>query len=186
MKNNKKNIPIAYLVTFRCYATWFHGDKRLSVDPKHNVFGTPRIKENSGLEKAMKDGCIEDKFIMNPQHRETVLQSIIDTCEYNRWYLHAAHVRSNHAHIVLRSDLTGKETRTRIKIYATKYLKRNHIDLSQRKNFWSEEGSAKEIWRPESLFPTMYYVIEEQGGKRMALYYEKEYDEIDRSSYFIF
>jgi len=185
MKKINIDTPCAYFLTFRTYATWLHGDTRLSVDPEHNVYGTPRIKENPNLEKVMRSECLEDKFIMNAKHRKTVLESIIDTCEYNHWHLHAAHVRSNHAHIVLRSDMAGKLTRTRIKIYATKFLKRDHSELTQRKNFWSEGGSAKEIWRPEFLFPTMHYVIEEQGEK-MALYYEKEYDEIDRSGFFMF
>ncbi len=183
MKNIKKDIPIAYFLTFRTYATWLHGDSRLSVDPLHNIFGTPRIKANPHLQVAMRKACAENEFIMNVAQRETVLQSIIDTCDYNHWYLHAAHVRTNHVHIVLRSDMPGKMARTRIKIYATKHLKNNHIDISQRKNFWAEGGSAKEIWRPEFLFPTMHYVIEEQG-KKMALYYDKEYDEMGRANYF--
>jgi hypothetical protein len=34
--------PLAYLITFRCYGTWVHGDDRGSMDRKHNIYRTPR------------------------------------------------------------------------------------------------------------------------------------------------
>jgi hypothetical protein len=33
---NDDHIPLAYLITFRCYGTWLHGDSRGSVDRFHN------------------------------------------------------------------------------------------------------------------------------------------------------
>jgi hypothetical protein len=29
---NDRDIPLAYLTTFRCYGTWLHGDDRGSVE----------------------------------------------------------------------------------------------------------------------------------------------------------
>lgn len=46
-----EHIPMAYLVTFRAYGTWLHGDKRGSVDRFHNRFGTPRIAHNERWRK---------------------------------------------------------------------------------------------------------------------------------------
>jgi hypothetical protein len=43
--------PLAYLITFRSYGTWLHGDPRGSVDRFHNVYGTPRLPPNSQREK---------------------------------------------------------------------------------------------------------------------------------------
>ncbi len=34
--------PLAYLISFRCYGTWVHGDTRRSVDRKQNAYGTPK------------------------------------------------------------------------------------------------------------------------------------------------
>ena len=39
--------PLAYLITFRCYGTWLHGDERGSMDRTHNVFGAPKIAANA-------------------------------------------------------------------------------------------------------------------------------------------
>lgn len=38
--------PLGYLITFRTYGTWLHGDKRGSVDRFHNRFGSPRLPHN--------------------------------------------------------------------------------------------------------------------------------------------
>ena len=35
-----ERIPLGYLITFRGYGTWLHGDRRGSVDRFHNRFGT--------------------------------------------------------------------------------------------------------------------------------------------------
>jgi len=36
--------PLAYLISFRTYGTWLHGDPRGSVDRRtHNKYGTPKI-----------------------------------------------------------------------------------------------------------------------------------------------
>ena len=35
---NDTDIPLAYLITFRSYGTWLHGDKRGSVDRFHNHY----------------------------------------------------------------------------------------------------------------------------------------------------
>ena len=42
-----RSVAIAYLITFRCYGTWLHGDERGSVDRKHfNRYGAKRIQPN--------------------------------------------------------------------------------------------------------------------------------------------
>ena len=43
--------PKAYLITFRSYDTWLHGDRRGSVDRFHNTYGTPRLPRNLPRER---------------------------------------------------------------------------------------------------------------------------------------
>jgi len=42
----ESRIPLAYLITFRAYGTWLHGDSRGSVDRFHNRYGAPLIAPN--------------------------------------------------------------------------------------------------------------------------------------------
>jgi hypothetical protein len=44
-----EQIPLGYLITFRSYGSWLHGDRRGSVDRFHNRFGTPRIPHNEAM-----------------------------------------------------------------------------------------------------------------------------------------
>ena len=43
---NDTDIALAYLITFRCYGTWLHGDKRGSIDRFHNAYKSPYIEPN--------------------------------------------------------------------------------------------------------------------------------------------
>src|SRR6266511_1281213 len=46
-----EHIPLAYLITFRAYGTWLHGDQRGSVNRFHNRFDTPLIAPNDRRRK---------------------------------------------------------------------------------------------------------------------------------------
>ena len=42
--------PLAYLITFRSYGTWLHGDERGSIDRRnYNRYGTPAMPANMKL-----------------------------------------------------------------------------------------------------------------------------------------
>lgn len=164
----------AFLLTIRTYSTWHHGDVRGSVDSKHNRIGTPMIKASTNFANAMKSVSREPPFTMQENYRETVLQSIIETCRYNHRHLLAAHVRVEHVHLVVRSEISKEKTTGKIKCFSTHALKKQHPELMQRKNFWSYHGSMKNIWVPESIFPALYYVVKKQGNP-MSLYYDKNF-----------
>ena len=169
-KNISKSIPCAYILTCRTYGSWVHGDPRSSVDRNHNEFATSRIKPNLGLQKAMQNSCTEDIFLLNAMQRKTVLQSIIDTCRFANWHLHAAHVRSNHMHIVLQTQKEPEQAMVSIKAYATRYLKKQNPELT-RKKFWSLGESTGYIFRPEFISAAVRYTLEDQG-EPMAFYSE--------------
>ena len=51
-----RSVAKAYLITFRCYGTWLHGDDRGSVDRRfYNRVGTPRITPDSEKMSAKRD-----------------------------------------------------------------------------------------------------------------------------------
>ncbi len=43
MKKILENPPLAYHIIFRVNSTWCHGDDKLSIDPKHNQVGEPKL-----------------------------------------------------------------------------------------------------------------------------------------------
>ncbi|MCX7125523.1 MAG: transposase [Gammaproteobacteria bacterium] len=182
MKNNIKKIPYAYLVTFRPYATWLHGSPKRSVHHSSTEFGTPKIPHNKILHQQMENNINEEKFLLDAGQREAVLSGFIFACKKYHWRLFAGHVRTNHAHLVLQTSIDPGRAMAQIKGYGTRFLKKANADDARLK-FWARHGSTECIWDTGDLYPTMHYVIEEQG-KRMALYYEEWYDKVERFDFY--
>ena len=67
------DFPLAYLITVRCYGTWFHGDERLTVD-RHglNVYGRQRRAPNAKLENLMRQNMAHEPIVLNDTQRATV------------------------------------------------------------------------------------------------------------------
>ncbi len=160
--------PSAYFITFTTYGSWVHADARGSVSRDQNKYGTPRIKPNAQIAERMRNKLRDDQFLLDDARRKIVLNSIIKACEYYQWRLYAAHVRSNHVHILLRALEKSKTVTTKIKSFATRFLKKYHPDIPDQK-FWTRGKSARCIWNPDFLGLTMKYIIEQQGEK-MAWY----------------
>lgn len=178
-KQKPKSIPCAYFITCRTYGTWLHGDERQSVDRKHNTFLSPKIKQNSGFYREMQGLCKEEAFVLNPEERKTVLQSIIDTCHHAQWHLYAAHVRTNHMHVIVKSEKAPEKIAISLKAFATRYLKEKHLGLKRNK-FWSQGASTRYIYQSDFLFRAIQYTIEEQG-KEMAFYCDPGYYDVLKS-----
>ena len=46
----RRTQPLAFLITFRCYGTWLHGDERGSIDRRNfHRYGTPAMPANKKL-----------------------------------------------------------------------------------------------------------------------------------------
>jgi hypothetical protein len=55
---NDTDIPLAYLITFRCYGTWFHGNKRGSIDRFRNNYKSPYIAPDATWRRhSYSHGC---------------------------------------------------------------------------------------------------------------------------------
>jgi hypothetical protein len=44
---NDTDTPLAYLISFRSYGTWLHGDKRGAINRFHNNYGEPYLPPNT-------------------------------------------------------------------------------------------------------------------------------------------
>ena len=73
--------PLAYLITFRCYGTWLHGDERGSVDRKHNLYGTPKIPVSPSLQRSDAKQLTNPTIVLLARHRQVIEQTIMDVCE---------------------------------------------------------------------------------------------------------
>src|SRR2546421_10613910 len=76
---NDTDIPIAYLITFRCYGTWLHGDERGSVDREHNRYKTPYAAVNNNRRRHNQHLLKSEPVLLSAEQRASVEKAIGDT-----------------------------------------------------------------------------------------------------------
>src|ERR1700746_1828662 len=98
---DNNDFPLGYLITFRCYGTWLHGDKRGSIDRFHNRYKSPYIAENEAWHSHNAKTRKGSSVALDQSRRSSVENAIRETCAYRRWTLHAVNARTNHIHVVV-------------------------------------------------------------------------------------
>jgi hypothetical protein len=143
------------------------GTKKGSVDRKNNIAGEPLIIPDVELRNARKALMEESPYLMEAAERAIVLTAIRQRASYRGWHLFAAHVRTNHVHIVVVGDATPERMMTEFKAYATRAL--NRISTDMRQKHWTRHGSTRWLNTEESLGRAIEYTVAEQG-ETMAVY----------------
>jgi len=162
---NDTDIPLAYLITFRSYGTWLHGDERGSIDRFHNRYKSPYIDPNPRWRRHNARALKRGPVILGAAQRKSVEQSIRANCECRRWHLHALNVRTNHAHIVVSiGSIKPERALTAFKANATKQMR---LDGCWRQDStpWAEKGSKRYLWNEESVARAIDYVLNGQGDE---------------------
>ena len=156
---NDTDAPLAYLITFRTYGTWLHGDKRGSVDRKHNAYGTPRLEHDPARKHFEQDLLQYPPVKLDVEARMIVEIAIKDTCRKRLWELNALNVRTNHAHAVVRSGISNSRTiLNALKANSTRLLRERGWWQHERSP-WVEKGSRRHLWNEESVTKAVEYVL---------------------------
>lgn len=158
---NDTDIPLACLITLRCYGTWLHGDVRGSIDKDHNVYGSPYLEPNAKRESFSKDLLRSDPLLLNAARRRTVELAVREVCEIRRWSLDAINIRTNHLHVVA-SGAPSKTARRLFKSYATRNLKTKGL-WAYSHSPWAGKGSRRLLWNEQSVQNAIDYVLYGQG-----------------------
>jgi REP element-mobilizing transposase RayT len=121
-------IPLAYFITFTCYGTWLHGGKMTSVDRQHNIPETEFILLNPNREASAKKRLVEAPYSLGHAQRQVVLNTIKEVCAFRTWVLLAAHIRTNHVHLIIHATLSPENIMNTIKAYASRRLNESKLD----------------------------------------------------------
>jgi len=160
--------PVTYLITFACYGTHFHGDESGSVDRVHNLPGSRTIAPDTGraaLEHRLMD---QPPYSLDQQRREAVLAALLERAKLRGWDVIAAHVRTNHVHVIVDAGAAPERIMNDLKSYASRCLNKAGYDAQDRKR-WARHGSTRWLSDRESVEAAIRYVVEKQGDV-MALY----------------
>ena len=155
---------LGYLITFRSYATWLHGDKRGSTDRFHNVYKSPHIPANERWKQHNTDELKSESLILDAGQRQSVETAIRETCAHRRWRLRAINVRTNHAHVVVSiGEVKPERALNAFKANATRQMRQDG-NWQEPHSPWADKGGNRYLWNERSLALAIDYVINGQGG----------------------
>jgi REP element-mobilizing transposase RayT len=157
-------IPLGYLITFRSYGTWLHGDVRGSVDRAHNRFGTPRIPPNQKWEKHNRNLLSQSPVRLSRRQRRTIEEAIRETCKIRKWEFWVTNIRTNHIHTVVSAPCKPEKILNAFKANATRKL-REAGGWNSSRSPWVEKGSKRYLWTEQDVINAVVYVEYEQGGQ---------------------
>jgi REP element-mobilizing transposase RayT len=156
---------VTYLITFSSYGARIHGDEAGSVDREHNLVGSRMLDANTGRSSSERHLMAESNYSLDEVRRSTVLAALCERCTSENRQLLAAHVRTNHVHIVVTAEARPEKLLTDLKAYASRCL--NQIEPNCKR--WARHGSTRWLWTRESVTQAVKYVLEGQG-EPMAIF----------------
>ncbi len=160
---NDTEIPLAYLITFRCYGTWLHGDMRGSVDRSHNIYGTARLQHEPVRKDYVRTIIKHEAVALDANRRAAVENAVRETCLLRNWHLHAINVRTNHVHTVVAAGSKKPEiVLNAFKANATRQMREGGL-WNHEHSPWAEKGSKRRLWNERSVFNAIDYVLNGQG-----------------------
>jgi REP element-mobilizing transposase RayT len=162
---NDADIPLAYLITFRCYGTWLHGDERGSVNRFNNQYKTSYLPPQKKWIEINRQRLKGDAVTLNAPQRSCVEKAIRDTCLIRQWRLNAINVRTNHVHTVVSIGLIKPEKALNaFKANSTREMRQNDFWKYQHSP-WADKGSKRYLWNERSVEMAVDYVINGQGDE---------------------
>jgi REP element-mobilizing transposase RayT len=165
---NDTDVPLAYLITFRSYGTWLHGDERGSIDRFRNRYKSPYINPNPDWHRHNTHSLEREPVILDDAQRQSVERAIRTTCDFRSWHLHAVNVRTNHAHIVVCIGSSKPERAlTAFKANATRQMREDGC-WKDDSSPWAERGSKRYLWNERSVARAVDYVLNGQGDELPA------------------
>jgi len=159
---------LRYFVTFSCYGARLHGDESGSVDRHHNLVGSRLLDPDEERVRGERRAMLQEPYVLDQVARAVVLTSIQHHCAHRGWNLLAAHVRSNHVHVVVEAEAQPERIMNEFKSYASRDWNGLGLDRPDRRR-WARHGSTRWLWKDADVREALHYVIEEQG-EPMALF----------------
>ena len=162
-KFETNDFPLAYLITFRTYGTWHHGDDRHSVGRNNmNVYGGPKFQPSVPFVDRMKAVQKAASIILTERQREIVNMTLTEVCAHRGYLVQAQNIRTNRAHSVVSASVKPEKIANDFKAYATRKL-REAGEFGELDRIWWRGASTRYLWKPKQVAAAIYYVLYCQG-----------------------
>ena len=104
----------------------------------------------------------QQPYELDAIRRQVVLESLQEVCSYRGWMLLAAHVRTNHIHVVETSHSKPEQVMSTMKAYSSRALNERRLD-DPRRHRWARHGSTRYLRTRDAVRASIQYVIGEKG-----------------------
>ncbi len=151
-----------YFITFACYGAHLHGEEKGSVDRRNNLPRSRLLDADPKRATVESEAMTQAPYLLDEPARPIVLEAIREVCAHRGWNLLAAHVRTNHVHVIVESEARPEKVMNDFKSYASRTLNRAEPGEAHRKR-WAHHGSTRWLWTDQDVREAIRYVIEEQG-----------------------
>jgi REP element-mobilizing transposase RayT len=159
-----------YFITFACYGSHLHSDESGSVDRHHNLPGTRLAEASPDRIEIKRQQMDQEPYSLDQARRAVILAALRDVCLHRKWRLLAAHIRTNHVHVVVEAEARPEIAMHAFKSYSSRDLNRLGFDQPNRKR-WARHRSTRWLWKDEDVRETVRYVVSGQG-EPMEVYLE--------------
>ena len=159
---NDDHTPLGYLITFRAYGTWLHGDERRSVDRFHRTYGTPMLPPSVLRQNYERRLRKQLPVYLDARRRLAAEAGIRETCAIRNWLLRAFNIRTNHVHTVVSADCKPERILSALKANATSAMREAGC-WSNDRSPWAYRGSKRYLWTEKQLADAIAYVMYDQG-----------------------
>src|SRR3954470_22623657 len=144
-------LPLAYLLTFRTFGSWLHGDKRWSVDRhNNNRYGEPKIIPSVPFVEKMEEKRKIPGVTLNETQRKLVTEAINEVCSHRGYDLRALNVRTNHVHSMVSASVKPEKIVNDFEVYSTRRL-RGKWQFKRTEKVWSRGASTRYLWKPRHV-----------------------------------
>ena len=150
---------LAYLLTFSTYGAKVSGQEGC-VDRNHNAFGARLPAPNPAKVRYVQARMRAEPYLLNEERRSVVLEAIRSVCKHRQWELFAAHVRTNHVHVVLCGDVSPEIMVDTFKAFCSRAL---NISEGRPYRRWTRHASTRYLWNSKSVQAAVEYVVAGQG-----------------------
>src|SRR5689334_106910 len=103
-----------YLITWACYGAWLPGEEG-AVPRTQNLFGTRLPEPSIHKERHSMQRMLEEPYLLDEVRRQVVLNTLKRVCSFRGWTLLAAHVRTNHVHVVVAANCKPNQVLNAVK-----------------------------------------------------------------------
>jgi REP element-mobilizing transposase RayT len=159
----ENEFPLAFLITFRTYGTWLHGDEKGSVGRNgNNIYGTPLMPRNESLKTKMSGLARQSPFVLTPPMRLVVEEAIKNLCKRRGHIMYAVNARTNHVHSVVGAQTAPEKVAPDLKASATKMLREKGL-IAADQIVWARGQSRRYLWKHRHLDAAIDYTLYSQG-----------------------